>query len=289
MPRFDAPQIRRYYDRQTAGFVALGQGGREGAIHRAVWGPGVKNRTEAFHYVEDRLAELVGGLSPVDPAGRPRHVLDLGCGVGGSLAYLAPRVPMRGTGVTLSPVQARLATARIEAAGLADRITCLEADYTRLPATVAPADLAYAIESFVHGPSPAAFFSECARVIRPGGVLVVCDDLRRVVSDPRAEPAIEQFRNGWQVNTLLTREELVAHATAAGFGHDGSTDLTPWLELGRPRDRAIAVFVAAFGWLPLERTRAGHLVGGTALQRGLARGWIAYELAVFRRPGRIEE
>ena len=288
---FDAEDVRRYYDRQTAGFIALGQGGGEGVIHRAVWGPGVTSRTQAFHFVEDQLVDLVAGLAADHSAGHPPQVVDLGCGVGGSLSYMATRVPMRGTGVTLSPVQAQLAAARIEAAGLADRVTCLEADYTRLPATVPIADLAFAIESFVHGPSPAAFFSECARVIRPGGQLVVCDDLRRPILEPHAERAVEQFRQGWQINTLLMREELVAEAVAAGFVHERSTDLTPWLELGRPRDRAIALFVAAFGWLPLERTPVAHLVGGSALQTCLARGWIGYELAIFRRSlaRRIEE
>lgn len=287
MSRFDTAQIRRYYDRQTAGFVALGQGGGEGAIHRAVWGPGVDDRAQAFHFVEDRLVELMSGPAARGAAGDPWHVLDLGCGVGGSLTYLATRVPMRGTGVTLSPVQAKLATERFEAASLADRLTCVEADYTQLPA-MAPVDLAFAIESFVHGPAPALFFTECARVIRPGGRLVICDDFHRPVSDRRAKRSIEQFRRGWHVNTLLTRDELEAQAAAAGFEHERSTDLTPWLELGRPRDRAIAAFVGAFGWLPLERTPLAHLLGGVALQTCLRRGWIGYELAVFRRLAPID-
>lgn len=186
MARFDASDIRRYYDRQTAGFVALGQGGAEGAIHRAVWGPGVTTREQAFRYVEDRIAEVLAGRAGGPAVGpgwasggpsgglrwasggkdgdaegvEPPHVVDLGCGVGGSLCYLAGRLPIRATGITLSPVQARLAADRVRAAGLADRVTCIEGDYTRLPGGVAPADLAFAIESFVHGPSPARFFTE---------------------------------------------------------------------------------------------------------------------------------
>ncbi|MCC7179647.1 MAG: class I SAM-dependent methyltransferase [Acidobacteria bacterium] len=311
MPRFDASDIRRYYDRQTAGFVALGQGGGEGAIHRAVWGPGVTTRDQAFHYVEDRIAEMLAGGPAVGngPAsGGPSvglrwdvpslerrgfspgvpfpvlHVVDLGCGVGGSLCYLASRLPIRGTGITLSPVQARLARDRVSALGLADRVTCIEGDYTRLPEGLAPADLAFAIESFVHGPSPERFFAECARLVKPGGLLVICDDIRRPTDDPRATPALEQFMRGWHVNTLLTADELRDLAGTAGFAHERTTELTPWLELGRPRDRVIAAFVALFGWLPLSRTRVSHVVGGSALQTCLRRGWIGYDLAVFRRP-----
>lgn len=284
MTRFDPGDVRHYYDRQTRGFVALGQGGSEGAIHRAVWGPGVTTRVQAFHFVEDRIAEwLAVECDRSGPGAAAPHVVDLGCGIGGSLIHLAGRIPLRGTGITLSGVQAHMATEWIRERGLSDRLSCVQGDYTRLPPALAPADLAFAIESFVHGPSPGQFFAECARVIRPGGALVVCDDVRRPTSDPLAKRAVERFCGGWRVNSLLSREELHAAARAAGFVHVETRDLTPWLELGRPRDRALGAFVALFGWLPLERTRFGHVVGGTALQTCLSRGWIGYDLIRFRR------
>jgi tocopherol O-methyltransferase len=298
MPRFDASEIRRYYDRQTGGFVALGQGGALGAIHRAVWGPGVTTREQAFHYVEDRVGEMLADIAGVPSVGlrsafggrdgdaegvEPSHVVDLGCGVGGSLCYLAARLPIRGTGITLSQLQARLAMDRVRALGLAERVTCIEGDYTRLPGDVALADLAFAIESFVHGPSPERFFAECARLVKPGGLLVVCDDFRRPSDDPRAARAVEQFVRGWHINTLLAADELRALARAAGFEHESTIDLTPWLELDRPRDRAITALVALFGWLPLARTRVAHVVGGSALQTCLKRRWIGYDMVRFRR------
>jgi hypothetical protein len=72
-------------------------------------------------------------------------------------------------------------------------------------------------------------------------------------------------------------------AEAAGFDHVSTVDLTPHLDGGRPRDRLIAACVAVFGWLPLDGTRFGHLLGGSALQTCLSRGWIGYDLALFRR------
>ena len=275
--RFETARIRNYYDRNTSTFVSLGQGG--GAIHRAVWGPGVRDREQAFHYVEDQIAALVRDLPDT---GAP-HVVDLGCGVGASLCQLARGRPIRGTGITLSPVQARVAQERIRAAGLSDRVKCIEGDYTTLPAELGPADLAYAIESFVHGPDPAAFFGECRTLLRPGGILAICDDFKRPTAGPSATRAFEQFARGWHINTLITSEELRALAARAEFEHVSTTDLTPYLELRRPRDRAIDLAVALFGWLPLDNTRFGHLIGGSALQRGLRRGWLGYDLAVFRR------
>ena len=279
MPRFELAAIRRYYDRHTPTFVTLGQGGVVGAIHRAVWGPGVKDREAAFHFVEDQVAATLRRLPATPDA---QHVVDLGCGIGASLRYLAERLPIRGTGITLSPVQVALATRAFREAGLADRIVCLEGDYNALPPSLSPADVAYAIESFVHGPTPERFFSECRKLIKPGGALIICDDFRRPTSHPDAERTIDRFCEGWHINALLTTEELSAMARRARFERESTMDLSPWLEINRTRDRLISLFLALVGWLPLEQTRVGHLEGGRALQKCLERGWIRYELVVFR-------
>lgn len=278
--RFDRAQVQRYYDRHTAAFLRYGQGGGAGAIHRAVWGPGVETRAAAFHYVEERIAEQLGGL----PGAAEPTVVDLGCGVGGSLLHLAARLPIRGVGVTLSPVQARLAAERIRAAGLDGRIRCVAGDYADPGLDLPAADLAYAIESFVHGPDPAAFFAQCARVVRPGGLLMVCDDVLRPAGGRRARRAVDRFRRGWRVNALPDRDGLRALAAAAGFEHAATRDLTPFLELRRPRDRALGLLAALAGWLPVE-ARLGHLTGGAALRTCLRRGWIGYDLALFRNVG----
>jgi SAM-dependent methyltransferase len=276
--RFGTADVRRYYDRHTAAFVRLGQGG--GSIHRAVWGPGVSSRSQAFHAVDDRIAELV---PRVPPSSRLPHVVDLGCGVGASLCYLAERLPIRGTGVTLSPAQAGMARERIAASGLADRVTCVEGDYCDLPATVETADLAYAIESFVHSPSPERFFEQCRRLIRPGGLLVICDDMRRAPETPEARRALEAFTQGWRINTLISRDALVRIAGDAGFDHESTTDLTPFLELRRVRDRAIGAWLWVVRRAGLGAERFAPAIGGHALQTCLARGWVGYELSVFRR------
>jgi len=271
--------VRRYYDRQTRAFLALGQGGQAGSIHRAVWGPGVSNRQQAFRYIEDRLAALIRQFPPDGGI----HVVDLGCGVAASLCYLAEAIPLTGTGITLSPVQARMGTERIGEAGLSGRLRCIEGDYCALPRDLEPATVAYAIESFVHGPDPARFFSECRRLVRPGGLLVLCDDFQHAGTPAKAHRALQQFREGWCANSLLTPDAVKACARDAGFALESTIDLSAYLEIRRLRDRAVDAMLALFGWLPWHRTPFAHLVGGSALQRCLAEGWIRYEFVVFRR------
>lgn len=277
----DPAVVRRFYDSHTRWFLAVGQGRRTGAIRRAVWGPGVTDRDQAFHFVDHEIAELIRSLSL---ATATPVVADLGCGVGASLCYLAARLPIRGIGLTLSPVQARAARQRIERAGLADRVACVEADFCRPPDGIAPVDVAFAIEAFVHAPAAEPFFTACARLVRPGGLLAICDDLARpAAASPEAAAAIARYRRGWRVRTLLTEDELAACAACAGFVHRSTLDLTPYLELRRPRDRVIAPLAALVARLP--GAPLGYLAGGDALQRCLLRGWIAYVLVVFRRAG----
>ena len=293
-PRFDSTAIGRYYDRHTPAFVRYGQGGGAGAIHRAVWGQGVTTRAQAFRYVDDRIADLLRSLIDASEAsngagsaepirgGVRAHVVDLGCGVGASLCYLAEELPISGTGITLSSLQARLGTQRVRDHRLSDRVTCIEGDYGDLPRSVEPADLAYAIESFVHSPAPDRFFAECRRIVRLGGLLVICDDVRRSATGGAASRAIDHFCRGWHVNALLHQDDLRRLARAAGFAHESTVDLTSALELGRVRDRAIGVLGSACDWFSISTPRLDYLLGGAALQRCLARGWVGYELSVFR-------
>src|SRR5688572_18212979 len=104
-------EVQNYYDRNTRRFERFGHGKDTGAIHRAVYGEGVRSRAEALAFV-DRL--LLRELTTLEASfAEPRQILDLGCGVGASLLFLAEHADIRGTGVTLSRVQAERAQERI--------------------------------------------------------------------------------------------------------------------------------------------------------------------------------
>ncbi len=273
------PNVRDYYDRSTQAFLQLGQGRDLGAIHRAVWGPGIERRAQAFRFIEDRILHH----APPSP-----FVVDLGCGVASSLTYLAQRDPsLRGLGVTISPLQAELGRARIAQAELSSRLHCCHGDFTRVEHPGATVDLAFAIESFVHGPDPRAFFAEAARLLRPGGVLIVADDMLSelgAVARGSDLTTIERFRRGWHVQSLLTRDSLARAAREAGLELVSSSDWSRWLELRRPRDRLLAAAVRLTEALPISHPWWASMVGGDALQRGLIAGLLQFRFNVLRRP-----
>ena len=265
--------VRRYYDVNTWKFLLTGS---QRAIHRELWGPGVVNRREAVHHAH---ALVLDELGPDD-----RRVLDLGCGVGTAALYLADRRPVEVVGISISPAQIRLADRYAAQGGpRPGSVQFRVADFTELPSDLPDVDLAFAIESFVHADPAAGFFREAARVLRPGGALVVIDDV--LVGDP-SDPRLDDFRKGWHAPAVTSVEEAAELAADAGLDLVGSRDLSPLQRLRRPRDRFIG---AAQPLLRLGRGRsmwADSMVGGDALQRLHLDGVLEYRLLRFvRRPG----
>ena len=258
-----------YYDANTWKFLLAG---RQRAIHRELWGPGVTSRGEALHHVH---ALVLGQLGRDD-----RRVLDLGCGVGTAGVYLARRRPVDVVGVSVSPAQIRLANRFGAYSGrLQGRVRFVLADFTDLPSDLVGFDLAFAIESFVHADPAAAFFRNAAAALRPGGALVIVDDVRTGDDDPR----LDDVMAGWHARSLLSVATIETLAAEAGLALVNSQDLSALQRLGRPRDRLIHAA------MPLLRRAAGRskwaqsLVGGDALQHCLRTGLLEYRLLRFER------
>jgi SAM-dependent methyltransferase len=273
--------VRRYYDRNTEAFRRRGQGGA--AIHRAVWGPGVSTRAAAFHHVEELILETL----PPDVT-RPT-IVDLGCGLGASLLYMASRIDMTGEGITISPLQAAGAAQMVAEAGAGARVRCREGSYLSLPDDLAGrSDLTFSIEAFVHSPDPDGYFREAARTLRPGGKLVICDDFRTSPappSSPRAARRLAEFRTGWRIGSLLTVDQVRAMAADHGLLLVRDLDLTPELELRRPRDRWTATLVMLGRAVRPSGDYWQSLVGGSALQWALSHGLLSYRFLELRREG----
>jgi SAM-dependent methyltransferase len=277
-------EVRKFYDENTSLFLSLGQG-TEGTIHRAVWGPGVQNREQAMAYVDGLIMERLGKIGRA-PGAQHLAVADLGCGVCASLCRMASRLPLAGLGVTISDAQVEMSQRRIQALGLERSVRCIKGDFCSLPEGLEPVDLAFSIEAFVHAPSGADYFRECARLVRPGGYLVVCDDFvgaPELRSGHRASRWIERFSRGWVAPNLETEAEARALASSVGFSHVETVDLTPYLEIRRPRDYAAGVLMRCCGWLPIENSYWLMLYGGHAAQICLKRGWVKHLFMVFRR------
>ena len=265
-----ASAVRHYYDANTWKFLLTGT---QRAIHRELWGPGVTSAAEAVHHTHELVLDRLGA--------EDTRVLDLGCGVGTASLYLARRRSLDVVGVSISPEQVRLARRFAERGGpLAGNVRFEVADFTDLPHDLTGFDLAFAIEAFVHAGSAAEFFRNAARALRPGGALVVIDD---VLSGPRTDVRLDDFRTGWRVSSLLTAPEAERLAAEAGLELEESRDLSSLQRLGRPRDRLVRASLPVLRRLQGRSVWAGSMVGGDALQQCHQEGLLEYRLLRFVR------
>lgn len=272
-------QVAAYYDANTSRFLRFGGSGRMAAIHRQVWAPGVQTAEQAFEYLN---LWVLQAIRPSLSLQSPAALLDLGCGVGGTAAWLAERLDISVVGVTNSAVQRAYAAERARRMGLGARCQFLQADFMALP-SLRPVNAAYAIESFVHAPDGLHFFQQINPQLIQGGRLAICDDFLAqagVMQDRRATRWLERFRRNWHIHTLVTLERIQEMAQRAGLRLVEATDLSAYLRSFHP------FLLGAVAWLtqaPLPWTYWENLSGGAALQVCVRRGWTRYLALIFEK------
>ena len=100
------------------------------------------------------------------------HLLEIGTGWGSLALHAARRYGCRVTTTTLSAAQHALASERVRAAGLQDRITLLREDYRELRGQYDKIVSCEMIEAIGAAQYP-TFFAQCAALLAPGGVLAL--------------------------------------------------------------------------------------------------------------------
>src|SRR5260370_2995090 len=167
-PQFhvDIGEIRKHYDRLSR-------------FYRMLWGEhlhhGYWEDNESIARAQIQLMEQLA-QKPAIPHGA--HVLDIGCGLGGSAFWLAEQYDCNVTGLTISAVQARMATKKAKVKGLTDRVQFIVADANVWQPDPESVDVVWVMESSEHFRDKKNFFERCATALKPGGVLAVCAWLR---------------------------------------------------------------------------------------------------------------
>ncbi len=152
----------------------------------------------------EAVEALLVGMARGHGIGR---LLDIGTGTGRILELLAPDAGAA-TGVDRSPEMLRIARTRLDAAGLSG-VEIRQADMADLPFDEAAFDTVVIHQVLHFSEDPAAAIREAARVVAPGGQLLVVDYA------PHAE---EELRTRYRHARLgFARATLAAQMEAAGL------------------------------------------------------------------------
>ena len=180
---------------------------------------------------EDFVAQL--GLSPED------HVLDVGCGIGGTARYLASTCGCRVTGLDLTPEFVEAGRVLCAWVGLGERVDLTQGSALAMPFEPARFDAAVMLHVGMNIADKAGLFAEVGRVLRPGATFGLYDIMRR-----NDEPLV--YPVPWaavpDTSALATPEDYRAVLAEAGF------------EVTKERDRR--EFAAEFFAALRERTEA---------------------------------
>jgi 27-O-demethylrifamycin SV methyltransferase len=207
-----------HYDRVTQAWgLLLGD-----ELHYGVFADGDEDLATATGTLTTlmlRGAELAAGL----------RVLDVGCGTGTPACRMARESGVQVLGITTSPVGLAAARARAAAAGLSG-VRFEQRDGTANGLPNASFDRVWIMESSHLMPDRQALLSESARVLRPGGRVVLCDIIRRreipfaELRERRRELAVLRAVYGVARMDPLTAYQ--SYAESAGLTDVTCTDIT---------------------------------------------------------------
>ena len=160
------------------------------------------------------------------PGMTAERAVDLGCGGGRNAGELLKKYPeAHVTAIDYSALSVEKAKEFNQAMVAAGRCEVLQGDVSDLPLAAGTFDLATAFETVYFWPGLEKCFAQVARVLKPGGYFMICNESDG--TDPTSlkfEKIIDGMKN-------YTAEELEAALKAAGFSEVTSDHhpSRPWL------------------------------------------------------------
>ncbi|MGE5270644.1 MAG: ArsR/SmtB family transcription factor [Thiohalocapsa sp.] len=197
-------------------------------------------------YIDER--EVEAALTEIIAAHQPHALLDIGTGTGRMIEILGPRVE-HAMGIDQSREMLAIARVNLERAGLANSLVRL-GDMYQLPLADASFDAIVIHQVLHYADRPAEAVAEAARVLRPGGLLVIVDFVPHGLEFLRDEHA--HRRLGFADSDI-----------AAWCGAEGLTPDPPRHLRGDPL--TVAIWTAT-------RPAATHSLATTRPEAAIARG-----------------
>lgn len=178
-------------------------------LNYGYWDDQTKTLQESFQRKNEVMAEFVG-IQPTD------HVLDAGCGVGGSAIFLAKKYGCSVTGISINSLHISRAEQYAQAERLNPMPQFLVADFTNTPFQSETFDVIWAIESVCYAEEKKDFIQEAFRLLKRGGKLILQEGF---VTETRflTLPLGKKVLDGWAIPTVDTQFNFKEKLIKAGF------------------------------------------------------------------------
>ncbi len=286
--------VKNYYEKNTNKFLRFHRDAATKSIHQPLWKEPHFTLKEAVFYANQLILKEIEAY----PEKENLTVIDLGCGVGSSLFYLADNLDLPAIyyGVSISETQINIAKKEVvyrkENNPFVPNFHFIAADFTQLPTTIPTIDIAFSIEAFVHASAAEKYLAQVSQYLKKGGKLILIDDflnddVDRNTLDSKAQKAIADFEYGWMVNSLKTKMELTKIAANYGLTIIEEEDLTSYMRNNTLKHKWIRFLVFSFRWiydlLPQKSPYFRSWIGGKGKQYCLKKGIIKYKKIVLEK------
>lgn len=250
-------------------------------FYRQLWGEHLHHGlwADSTFSPEEAVRHLVHGVAADAQIEAGTQVCDVGCGYGAPARLWAEAYGAKVTGFTVSEAQHAYAAAQsVDGPAPEYRLQ----DFLANDLHDASVDAVVGIESLTHISDPPRVFGEAARLLRPGGRLVLCvwmaaPDASRWAREWLLDPICEEGRL-WGLPTAST---LHRWATRAGFTVKRLDDVT-----GQVRRTWTVVLRRFFHALLTDPSVLGALLDTSMSDRVFARTilriWVAQHVGALR-------
>jgi tocopherol O-methyltransferase len=219
------------------------------------------------------------------------HVLDAGCGIGGSSIWLAQHRGARVTGINITQSQVDEAKVLVAERGLSEQIdfACLDYTCTGLPAE--SFDVVWALESFCYAHYKRAFVKEAFRLLKPSGRLVIADAfLSKEDFTSQQLHVVERWQRGWVVPNMISVNQMLSMLEKETFTDAKIVDKTANVVPSSNRMLWLALLCCPLGRLLhgcrlLNQMRWWGLLSGYYQYLARVRGLGIYGLVTAVKPG----
>jgi len=214
-----------FYRKSWSVIVKLLRVDKTYCIHHGYYEKGIRTHVQSVIHMND----FIGKLLQLETQGnQSKHVLDAGCGIGGTVIYLAKKYPnVKFQGITIVPDHIKIAKNLAKENQVTRNTDFILADFINTGFSADQFNAIYLIESASYAQQKQLLIQEMYRILKPGGALVIVDCFRTTVPlNQLLNRFYLWFCKAWGLPHLISLEECEDFLKTRGFQNITIKDLT---------------------------------------------------------------